>query len=267
VDRISHEILTYKPYLKNAVLTGTYVVNDPFWWVADDKFFDGGLVSKLGVAHPKTVVIPSKRRFPRTTEMSYRNQMLVDWKEIFDYIGFPAIMKPYDGGGWRNVYKVNNAQEFFKAYEETGTLVMILQECIDFDDYFRCLSIGKDNILPIRYNPRAYFHERYVPGTPDPNDPLVARVIRDSRTICHALGYDMNSVEFACKDGVPYAIDFMNPAPDMDSFSVRPENFEWVVNAMAEMCVRYVREGRKMSMNHPWQQMLKEHRPVEAVIK
>jgi hypothetical protein len=144
---------------------------------------------------------------------------------------------------------------------------MVLQECIEFDDYFRCLAIGKDNILPIRYNPRAYFHERYVPGTPDPNDPLVARVIRDSRTICHALGYDMNSVEFACKDGVPYAIDFMNPAPDMDYYSIRPENFEWVVNAMAEMCIKYVREGRKMNLSHPWQKMLAEHKPVEVAIK
>lgn len=266
VDRISHEIPTYKPFLKNAVLTGTYVVNDPFWWLADDKFFDAGLVSQLGIAHPKTVVVPSKRRFPRTTEMSYRNQALVDWKEVFDYIGFPAIVKPYDGGGWRNVYKVNNIQEFFRAYEETGTLVMVVQECIEFDDYFRCLSIGKDNVLPIRYNPRAYFHERYVPGFADQNDPLVARVIKDSRTICHALGYDMNSVEFACKDGVPYAIDFMNPAPDMDYYSIRPENFEWVVNAMADMTIQYVKEGRKMPIRHNWQAMLAEHQGGKAKV-
>jgi glutathione synthase/RimK-type ligase-like ATP-grasp enzyme len=258
VDRISHEILTYKPFLKNAVLTGTYVVNDPFWWVADDKFFDGGMVSRLGVAHPKTVILPAKKRFPRTTEQSYRNQMLVDWKEVFDYIGFPAIMKPYDGGGWRNVYKVNNPQELFKAYEETGNLVMVLQECIDFDDYFRCLVIGKDQVLPIRYDPRAHFHERYVPGTPDPSEPLVARVIKDAKTICHALGYDMNSVEFACYKGIPYAIDFMNPAPDMDYHSIRPENFEWVVNAMAEMAVKYVREGRQMPERYSWQKMVAE---------
>jgi glutathione synthase/RimK-type ligase-like ATP-grasp enzyme len=267
VDRISHEIMTYKPFLKNAVLTGTYVVNDPFWWLADDKFFDGALVSQLGVAHPKTAIIPAKKRFPRTTEMSYRNQALVDWKEVFDYIGFPAILKPYDGGGWRNVYKVNNPQEFFRAYEETGTLVMILQECIDFDDYFRCLSIGKDNILPIRYNPRAYFHERYVAGPVNYDDPLVARVVRDARTICHALGYDMNSVEFACKDGIPYAIDFMNPAPDMDYHSIRPENFDWVVNAMADMCIRYVKESRKMSLHHNWQAMLAKQQPAQVVLQ
>lgn len=262
VDRISHEIPTYKPFLKNAVLTGTYVVNDPFWWLADDKFFDGGMVSMLGVPHPKTVVIPSKRRFPRTTEMSYRNQALVDWKEVFDYIGFPAIVKPYDGGGWRNVYKVNNMQEFFRAYEETGTLVMVVQECIEFDDYFRCLSIGKDNILPIRYNPRAYFHERYVPGMVDPNEPIAKKVIEYSKVICEALGYDMNSVEFACKDGIPYAIDFMNPAPDMDYYSIRPENFEWVVNAMADMCIKFVKEGRKMPVRHSWQQMIADREKV-----
>lgn len=267
VDRISHEIETYKPFLKNAVLTGTYVVNDPFWWSADDKFIDAGIVSKLGVPHPKTVVIPSKARFPRTTEKSYRNQMLVDWKEVFDYIGFPAIVKPYDGGGWRNVYKVNNFQEFFRAYEETGTLVMIVQECIDFDDFYRCLTIGQNNVRVMRYNPKAYFHEQYGSGEVDQNDPLIAEIIRHCKTINQALGYDMNSQEFACKDGIPYAIDFMNAAPDMDYHSIRPDHFEWAINAMAEMCVQYALEGRSMPIRYEWQKMIAAQAPAQVVIK
>ena len=267
VDRISHEIHTYKPFLKNAVLTGTYVVNDPFWWTCDDKFIDASIMSKVGVPHPKTCVIPSKQRFPRTSDKSYRNQLLVDWKEIFDYIGFPAILKPYDGGGWRNVYKVNNYQEFFKAYEETGTLVMILQECIDFDDFYRCLTIGKDNVHVMRYNPKKYFHEQYSSGEVDYNDPLIAEIVRHCKTINQALGYDMNSQEFACKDGVPYAIDFMNPAPDMDYNSIRPDHFTWAVNAMAEMAVKFVREGRKMPLRYEWQKMAAAAAPAQVTIK
>jgi len=271
VDRISHEILTYKPYLKNAVLTGTYVVNDPFWWIADDKFFDGALVSQLGIAHPKTVVVPSKKRFPRTTEMSYRNQLLVDWKEVFDYIGFPAIVKPYDGGGWRNVYKVDNAQELFRAYEETGTLVMVLQECIDFDDFYRCITIGKENVRVMKYNPRLPFHQQYQHAEIDYNDPLIAEIVRHCKTINEALGYDMNSQEYACKNGVPYAIDFMNPAPDMDANSLHRDNHLWAVQAMAEFCVKVAKEGRQMPVRYNWQHKLAEHRAaqrgVEVAIK
>ena len=60
VDRISHEVEYYRAYLKHAVLQGTYVINNPFWWTADDKFFNYAVMAKLGVAIPKTVLLPQK---------------------------------------------------------------------------------------------------------------------------------------------------------------------------------------------------------------
>jgi len=120
VDRISHDMPFYRSFLKNAVLTGTQVINNPFWWSADDKFFNFALATKQGVAIPKTVLLPHKKFPPQITERSLRNlQFPLDWDSIFDYVGFPAFLKPHDGGGWRDVYHVHNREEFFHAYDKT----------------------------------------------------------------------------------------------------------------------------------------------------
>ena len=109
VDRISHDIPFYRAYLKNAALSGTLVINNPFWWSADDKFFNYALAAQIGVAVPRTVLLPHKQHPPGTTAQSMRNlDYPLNWDEIFDYIGFPAFLKPHAGGGWKNVYKVDN---------------------------------------------------------------------------------------------------------------------------------------------------------------
>jgi len=168
-----------------------------------------------------------------------RNLMFpLNWEEVFDYVGFPAFLKPYDGGGWKNVYHVHSAEELFKAYNESGQLCMTLQRAVKFKEYFRCYVIGQEKVHIMHYDPRAPHHERYVKNPPPTDPKLLDRVVKDSQTLCRALGYDLNTVEFAVEDGVPYAIDFMNPAPDADINSVGRENFEWVVNAVAELAVK-----------------------------
>jgi glutathione synthase/RimK-type ligase-like ATP-grasp enzyme len=238
VDRISHEIAFYRSYLKNAVLSGATVINNPFWWSADDKFFNYALASKLGVAVPRTVLLPHKSNPPNTTDQSMRNLMYpLNWDEIFEYIGFPAFLKPHNGGGWKSVYHVHNPDDLFRAYDETGDLCMTLQAAVDFDDYFRCYVVGQKNVHVMRYDPRRPHAERYVRDSAPIDWVLQARVESDCLTLCRSLGYDLNTVEFAVQDGIPYAIDFLNPAPDADLDSVGPENFEWIVNAVAEYAV------------------------------
>ena len=239
IDRISQDIEFYRAFLKNAALSGTIVINNPFWWTADDKFFNYALASKLGVAVPPTVILPQPEHPPDTSEQSMRNLMYpLNWEEIFQYVGFPAFLKPYDGGGWKHVYKIHTPEELFERYNETGSLCMTLQRGVEFEEYFRCYVIGQEKVHIMRYDPKAPHHERYVKGNPQPAPALRDRIIKDSLTLCRALGYDLNTVEFAVEGGVPYAIDFMNPAPDADINSVGPENFEWVVQAVAELAVK-----------------------------
>lgn len=242
VDRISHDIPFYRAYLKNAALSGTVVINNPLW-SADDKFFNYALGEKLGVAIPPTVLIPHKEHPAGTTDRSMRNlQFPMPWDSIFSYVGFPAFLKPFDGGGWKDVFKVNSPEEFFNAYDQSRDLCMTLQRGVKFKEYFRCYVVGQEKVHIMHYDPSAPFHERYVKNPPPTDPKLIARVERDCLTLCRALGYDLNTVEFACEDGIPYAIDFMNPAPDADVNSVGQENFDWIVNNVAELAVRKAKQ-------------------------
>jgi hypothetical protein len=246
VDRISHDVPFYRAWLKNAALDGAYIINNPFWWSADDKFFNYALATRLGVAVPRTVILPHKEHPPGTTDRSMRNlHYPLDWDAIFDHVGFPAFLKPFDGGGWRDVYKIATRDEFFTAYDQTRTLCMTLQAAVNFTEYFRCYVVGQQDVHIMPYDPRAPFHDRYVKHPPAYDPALLARVEHDSRLLCRALGYDLNTVEFAVEDGVPYAIDFMNPAPDADVHSVGERNFQWIVNRVAELAVRKAVEDRE----------------------
>ena len=250
VDRISHDLPFYRSYLKNAALTGTKVINNPFWWSADDKFFNYALAEKLGVAVPRTALIPHKLFPPQINSQSLRNlQFPLAWHEIFDYVKFPAFLKPHDGGGWRDVFHVHDADQFFGAYDQTRDLCMTLQAAVNFKEYFRCYVVGQEDVRIMAYDPRRPHAERYVQGHQDYPAGLLERVERDALTLCRALGYDLNTVEFAVEDGIPYAIDFMNPAPDADYHSVGEENFEWIVDKVARLAINKAGEytGKPMA--------------------
>ena len=257
VDRISHDIPFYRAYLKNAILHGATVINNPFWWSADDKFFNYALAAKLGVATPRTVMLPHKDHPPGTTSQSMRNLMYpLNWDEIFDYVKFPAFMKPHLGGGWRNVYKVTSADEFFAAYDETRDLGMVLQEAIDFTEYYRCYVIGQEEVHVMAYDPRQPHDKRYVCDSDVRQSPLYPQITSDALLLCRQLGYDMNTVEFAVRDGVPYAIDFLNPAPDADRHSVGEENFEWIVDAMAKLVIQKALDDGPPQADFHWGRFL-----------
>lgn len=253
VDRISHDIPFYRAFLKHAVLHGTTVINNPFWWSADDKFFNYSLAAKLGVAAPPTVILPHKHYPPGTTDKSMRNlQFPLDWDGVFAYVGFPAFMKPVNGGGWRDVYHVHSKEEFFHAYDQSRDLCMMLQRAVHFTEYFRCYVVGQEKVHIMDYDPRRPHAERYVKDAKPTEKKLRERVERDALKLCQALGYDLNTVEFAVEDGIPYAIDFMNPAPDADLHSVGKENFEWIVEAVADLAVKKAKAARPKVPEFHW---------------
>lgn len=257
VDRISHDLPFYRAYLKNAALTGTYVINNPFWWSADDKFFNYALAAKLGVAVPRTVLLPHKQFPPNINARSLRNlQYPIDWDSIFAHIGFPAFLKPHNGGGWRDVHHVNSPEEFFHAYDQTRDLCMMLQAAVNFQQYFRCFVVGQSEVRAMAYDPRRPHEQRYLFEAPACDKKLLRRVEKDARTLCSALGYDLNTVEFAVEDGVPYAIDFMNPAPDADLHSIGKVSFDWIVDAVARLAVRKAQASRKAQPRMRWTSLL-----------
>jgi hypothetical protein len=252
IDRISQDVPFYRAYLKNAALTGTAVINNPFWWSADEKFFNNCLATKIDVPVPKTVILPSHEMPDDTSSDSFSNlHYPLDWEGIFDYVGFPAYMKPFAGGGWKNVYQISDQEDFFNKHRETGQLVMLLQEEIKFEEYYRCYCIGGKYVRIMPYEPRNPHHLRYQASfSPDKKrlQQLESIVLR----ICQYLGYDFNTVELAVREGIPYAIDFCNPAPDADLPSVGAENFEWVVETSAKYAIERARAVKKNTDNLTW---------------
>jgi hypothetical protein len=259
IDRISHEVPYYRATLKRMALEGTYIINNPFWWSADDKFFNFALAAKLGVAIPKTVLLPQEKYIEGISNESLRNlEFPLDWEGIVNHVGFPAFLKPFDGGGWKNVSKIWSLEELWHVYNQTGTLCMTLQEGIEYDQFVRCYCVGKEKVLIMPYDPSQPYlsGSQYVNVEGYLSPELHARVEKDVKTICHALGYDLNTVEFAIKDGIPYAIDFMNPAPDAEIASVGEYNHRWIVDAMTDFIFKKLEQGFETS-EYRWSAMLK----------
>jgi hypothetical protein len=248
VDRISHEIPYYRTFLKTALIGGTVIVNNPFWWSAsDDKLLGGTICVNLGVAHPRTIALPSHSYIEGIDHQeSLRNlRERIPWEQHVAHVGsFPVILKPNSGGGFKKVFKLHTLEQLWEAYNQTGTECMILQEYIAWDKYVRCLCIGQEQVLVMKFDINAPYPHRYF-DEPDYLTPEEhQRVVESALKIVRAFGYDMNTCEFALKDGVPYAIDFTNPAPDMDYWSLKEKFFTWVVKAMADMCIAKAHAGR-----------------------
>ena len=257
LDRISHEVVCYQPYLKKAVLSGTEVINNPFWRLADDKFFGTSLIERLGVAVPKTLIIPSHSYPEDIVSESLSNlKHPLDWEGMLRYTGLPAILKPHWGGGWKDVHRIHSVEELIAVYNGTGRLCMMLQEFIDWQQYVRCICIGKKHILITNWDPRRPHFERYRGLTQDLDTTLKERIETDAIQINQALGYDMNTVEFGVRDGIPYAIDFMNSAPDFDISSLTETYFSWVVNAMADLLIERAKKTVKKRTTYRWDKLI-----------
>jgi len=261
IDRISHEVPFYRAYLKSAALSGVKVINNPFWWTADDKFFNYSLATGLGIAVPRTVLLPQKDYKEGVVSESLRNlEYPLNWDQIIDYVGLPAFMKPYDGGGWRGVSKIHDRNELMEKYDQSGTDCMVLQQFIPFDHYVRSYCIGKKEVWPMPYDP---IFRRYLVVEAYLNPELDERVRRETILINQALGYDINTVEFAIADGIPYAIDYMNPAPDADWWSVGTVYFKWMVQKVADLAIDVALRGDSTIKSLRWNDLLNSRVDVD----
>jgi len=256
LDRISHEVPYYSVYLKMAALQGTYCINNVFWRTADDKFFGYAAAEKLDIVEPRTVVLPNRSYAEDVTGESLRNLWPTDYAMYADYVGLPCIMKPAFGGGWKNVHKVNTLEELIRLHESSATLTMMLQEFITWDTYIRVPTIGRRWARAIRYDPAPGGLGGY-----NQDYDILPRALRDkaeelSLQYNRALGYDMNALEFAVKDGIFYGIDLTNYTPDMDYKSFKDAHFPWAVEKMAQFAVEKALSGETTPAAPDWKALL-----------
>jgi hypothetical protein len=218
IDRISHEVPFYRSWLKHAQLQGVRVINNPLMWTADDKFFEATLAERMGIRSPKTILLPNKDYVPGIKhDESLRNLAYpLDWQAVVDHVGLPCVLKDAHGGGWRDVYVCRSLEELIHHYDHSGQLTMIVQEFIEWEEFVRCICIGRKHVAPIKYDPRERrYHDTEEFLTPE----LRRQIIRQSRKLVRALGYDMNSVA------------------DFDINSLGPKWFEWALQRMADVTI------------------------------
>ncbi len=200
VARISHDMPFYRSYLKNAALTGTHIINNSFWWSAEDKFFNYALASKLGVAVPKTVLLPHPPKI-NSPAMRYVQHPL-DWEPIFSTWAF-RTSRLHDGDGWRDVFEVGNPDEFFNALDQTRNFCMILRAAVNLQQYFRCYVIGQSEVRIVPYGPRLPNENRSLLDAPGCDPQLLERIEKDALALCKCLGHDLNAVESPSKMAYP----------------------------------------------------------------
>ena len=255
IDRLAYWYHHPREWLKKVALSNdVYLLNSPFTFQAMEKHAAYCAMMRLGLKVPPTVLVPPKEpvdhgKYAYTAE---RYNRPFDLDAIADRIGYPMFMKPYDGGGWKGVNKIDDPAALRARYEESGKLVMHLQQAVTpFDRFVRCIGLGPQTRI-VRYDPGAALHDRYTMAknfvTADE-----AALLRDTTLTINAFfGWDFNSCESLHKDGVWYPIDFANPCPDSQVTSLH-YHFPWLVMANIRWSVFCAVTRRPMRRTLDWE--------------
>jgi hypothetical protein len=259
LDRLTHWYHLSREWIKKAVLMdGAYVLNNPWSVQSMEKQTSYCAMMRLGMPIPDTWLLPPKEYEdkPDLQVTLQRYARHFDLGKIGTRLGYPAFMKPYDGGGWVGVTKVENDEELRAAYEKSGRFVMHLQRgVLPHDAFVRCVGMGPQTKI-VSYDPGAPLHQRYQ----DDQDLVAsgviteaeAQLIRDTTlTINTFFGWDFNSCELIRQDGVWHPFDFANPCPDSQVTSLHV-HFPWLVLSKLRWALFCAATKRPMHQNLDW---------------
>jgi hypothetical protein len=254
---VSHEVPYYRTFLKTALLAGTVVVNNPFWWEVDDRFFGATLATWLGIPHPRTVALPS-HSYKESVRHSLSNLVYpIPWEEHVNYLGgFPLVLRPVWDSDRPMTYHVNSLEELWRCYNQTGTACMMIQEDCTWEKYVRAFCIGQEHVVVMRCDPKANAGNRYAYDVAYLDEAQHEEVVGYALRLSQALGYDINALEFGLHEGVWYATDFANPVPDFEVNSITPDYFEWVVKTMADFAIELTRSRRSPMREFSWSKVM-----------
>lgn len=235
VDRMSHNIPYYREYVKHAAIHGTYIVNNPFIWDTDSKFLGTAVIHKLGLKIPRTVVLPNKEVTCEASPDTFRNlKYPMNWEQIIEYVGVPAIYKDIHSGGRQFASRVHNVDELIQRYDESGYRTTVLQQIIDSDDHLHAFVIGHEDVMILRYSTEK---GTYLRGIISKEEGIGQKLADDALQITKISGYDINMVEFVVDNDQIFVINSTNPAPDIDHSLMRPDQFEWCIQKMSALVI------------------------------
>lgn len=238
IDRMSQVIPYYRTYVKYAAMHGSYIINDPFVWSADSRFFGTAVANRLGLKSPRTIVLPNKDIATHVVPDSFRNlDYPMDWEGIIDYVGVPAMFKETRSGGRRLSFRVNSVDELIQRYDESGTRTMILQEIIQGGEHIHSFIVGQENVLPLHYSTD---ENCYLEDNSSLDQDLYQQIFNSTVALTQAYGYEINMIEYILRDEELYVINATNPAPVIDRQLMTESQFNWIVNQTVTLAIKRV---------------------------
>lgn len=254
LDRLTPWYHTSREWIKKAIVQNDlYVLNNTFTLQSMEKHTSYAAMLRLGLPVPRTILLPPKEYSPQPDlEMTLNSYaQMFDLVALGEDIGYPAFLKPYDGGGWRGVSRVANADELMAAYDSSGTQIMHLQEAIEpFDLFVRVLAVGPQMNI-IRYDPDSPLHDRYKVDFGFLTDEEVSLLHDMTMTVNSFFGWDFNSCEALRREGVFHPIDFANANPDSQVTSLH-FHIPWLVAAKIRWSLYCAATRRRMRHHVEW---------------
>lgn len=255
IDRLTHWYHTSREWIKKGVvMNDLYVFNNPWSVQSMEKHTSYAAMMHLGMPIPETWMIPPKsyEASPDLKPTLMRYAKLFDLAGIGQQLGYPLFMKPYDGGGWRAVSKIDDEQKLRSAYEESGKAVMHLQAGVNgFDRFVRCIGFGPQTNC-VLYDPAAPLHDRYTMKKDFMSAAEWDHLSKVTKTINAFFGWEFNSCESLRKDGTWYPIDFANPCPDSQVTSLH-YHFPWLVKSYVRWSTFTAATKKKMRRTLDWE--------------
>ena len=246
IDRLAYWYYHPREWLKKAALThGTYLLNSPFTFQSMEKHSAYCAMLRLGLKIPDTILVPYKNPVDNTrwayTSATYN--LPFDLDELADQLGYPLYMKPFDGGGWRGVSRVEDSDGLHRAYDESGEMLMHLQATVDFESFARALSIGPETMV-MDFRPDEPMHSRYHVSHDflSPSSGHQAAAI--SRIVNAFFKWEFNSAEMLVRGDEVYPIDYANACPDVAITSLH-YYFPWAITALVKWSVFCLVTGRR----------------------
>jgi hypothetical protein len=257
IDRLSWWYHLPREWLKKiSLMDDVYLLNNPFTFQAMEKHAAYCAMIRLGLKVPPTWLIPHKQppksvRFASATErfedMASRYNSPFDLEVIGEMVGYPLYMKPFDGGQWVGVTRIEGPEELRRGYDGSGERLMHLQQAVDFDVFVRSLSIGPQTMV-MHYEPDRPLHDRYQVSHDFLSDALGAEVVTISRLVNAFFRWEFNSCETLIRGEEVFPIDYANASPDVALTSLH-YYFPWAMTALVRWSAFCAVTRRPMRIN------------------
>ncbi|HRW19547.1 MAG TPA: hypothetical protein P5181_11945 [Dermatophilaceae bacterium] len=250
IDRLAYWYYHPREWLKKAALVnGTYLLNSPFTFQAMEKHSAYCAMLRLGLKVPRTVLVPYKNPVDnvRWAYTSAKYNQAFDLEAIAADLGYPLYMKPFDGGGWRGVSRIDTVDQLHRAYDESGEMLMHLQATVPYDKFARALSIGPETMV-MDFQPDKPMHSRYAVSHDFLSPSAGQQAVAISRIVNAFFGWEFNSAEMLVKGDDVHPIDYANACPDVAVTSLH-YYFPWAITALVRWSAYCLVTGRRASVD------------------